>query len=271
VNGTAVVEDEKWKAFFQGLEKKNEYKANLDPVYLSNQADEDVQKCVILPKNPDESVMRRIQEEIGNITTAMDTLSSCPVTAQVQITMTTDKKWILHSKGPEGTNKTVGGDEYYIVWQPELDHGIKSVAVVTDLNDGRYELDFYKSFMDMEMNKNPTVPEEDPSGTSYDSDKGGYLIVNLDYTCGIGRMPPPTKDEWEKGGSPRAEWTSSHLVPAPPNMKEMATPKIQPYGTMLDRDYADVYFFGDSTMGQLWGDPKKPWHEGTVSFEYEHR
>lgn len=103
-------------------------------------------------------------------------------------------KWILQSTDEFGSEKTVGGDEFYVTYTDNNKNhrGIfksnkhTDVALVKDLEDGTYDLDFV------------TTPIE-PNPESLSGD--GFLRVWFQYSCGIGFMAQPEKLDWHSGGS----------------------------------------------------------------------
>jgi len=229
----------------------------------------------VLPIIRDLTVERAIEKEIGDRQTTKNVLSAsfCTVTSQVRIVERKEKNdtssWVLQSIGPDGVKKLQGGDEYYIEYLEVLrpsENGngcVTAVAVVTDLHDGDYRLNFYRSVA-IDGCPGSSV---DRSADSQNQRLGGQLIVYLEYTCGIGRMHPPSKKEWTGGGSPRARWThnSTYLIPAPPLVEEFPIPAIMPQKSEIPSDgnatlstepifldnYDWVVYSGDSILEQM--------------------
>jgi hypothetical protein len=105
------------------------------------------------------------------------------------------------------------------------------VAAVQDLGDGTYSLDFSTT---------PMNPEPSPNW------KGrGMLTVYFQYTCGIGALYPPLKDNWETGASSRAVYNRTNIT-IPPYRH------FRPPESNIDLSSYDlVVSFGDSLMELL--------------------
>lgn len=118
--------------------------------------------------------------------------------------------WMLYSIGPDGKDKTVGGDEYYItalVQQPTTDDDNgstrrrTSVAHVTDLGDGSYSLRFVKTPFRRRIFSH--VVEQQPTTNAT------LLCVELEYTCGVGSLPFGVKSEWRTGGALMVQYNAT--------------------------------------------------------------
>ena len=216
-------------------------------------------EVVLLPDSPDPRLVIKQYQILrqdsgdGNITT------TCPFTSQVRILQKDNGQWFLESLDPRGKLKSVGGDEFYIEFRShdklESKHPT-AVAVFDDLQDGTYALEFYRTFMkDEPVMMNETM-------------KDGMLGIWLQYTCGIGRMAPPSKDSYTYGGYFTDIHWEKTLKYAPP-IKDMPTMKLSNNRTLNEYDL--VLYVGDSIMRNLHMDSwqnhfqSKSFFEGSVS------
>ena len=175
------------------------------------------------------------------------------MTQSVQIIIPTDDRcsstkhqyWELRTFDSNGNPKTVGGDEFYITYTDDaiattttqrLANGMPhtSVAEITDLNNGRYRLEFVSS----PLNNNHRMNHHRLIGR-------GMLSVTFQYTCGIGKLSPPIKTDWTKwqdGGSTVAQFIK----------KDVPIPPMKPFQIPLERfdlsRYSWILPIGDSTM-----------------------
>jgi hypothetical protein len=109
-----------------------------------------------------------------------DPLANCSVTSQVRI-IQKRSQWIIQSIDANGNDKTVGGDEFYVTYRDSKrpqDGEDTAVALIKDLENGSYALDFVTTPMD-----------PDPA----DLTGMGNLTVHFEYTCSIGRAHQPMK------------------------------------------------------------------------------
>ena len=171
--------------------------------------------------------------------------------------------WILQALTKDGEKKRVGGDEFYITYADNnvilanstingrdfdsnnasskdgatistINEGNENnpptaVAIVTDLRDGTYALKFKTT----PFNRHPS----NLSGI-------GLLTINLQFTCGIGSMPYPSKSNWTSSGRTNQKLTIDN-VPQPPLQYY-----IQPSLPDLSK-YRVVDFFGDSVVRMM--------------------
>jgi hypothetical protein len=131
--------------------------------------------------------------------------SLCPPTSQVQINL---QDWTFQTYGPDGTKKTIGGDELYIYY--EDGDGIASntdqrttatcTSLTIDHGNGTYSLNFTTH-----PYLNASIPLKE----------SGKLQIWLEYSCGIGSIMRPFKDSWKTIGAIMAHWTADK-VPRPP-------------------------------------------------------
>ena len=190
---------------------------------------------IVIPEEPIASIQSRLEEIIvlrGNETSP---LRNCSPTAQAKIKVTNDK-WILQTIDCFGREKHIGGDEMYITYTDnnatsiEGDPPPTAVALIEDLSDGTYLLQFSTT----PMNPDPT----NLSGT-------GTLTMHFEYTCGIGMMHQPTKNNWKNSGA-TLETAHRENMPIPAAMKIFKPPQVDDIG-----QWKLVVFFGDSTMKMM--------------------
>jgi hypothetical protein len=149
---------------------------------------------------------------------------------------TTEKPWILQTFDARDLPKSVGGDEVYIIWKAQ--NGDQAVAWAHDLLDGTYELEFVQP-----PNRKMQVQDE----TDHAMSAKGRLTVFYDYSCGIGSLMPPFKENYTRAGEVQTV-VMQKGVPRPP-MREFVEPN-RDYAIDLSK-YDFVYFFGDSMIQQL--------------------
>lgn len=173
------------RAYEDSVEKSN---ANPTPLLTTNGKSV---TSILIPPNPSLVPKQRVYTGIGidskEKEDSMEFLRDCKITSQVRL-IASSPRWIIQSMDEHGVDKFVGGDEFYITYTDSSRSRETSTAVahVTDLKNGRYELDFVTTPMD----PNP----ENLSGT-------GLLRIYFQYSCGIGFLPPMTKLDWNIGGT----------------------------------------------------------------------
>lgn len=233
---------------------------------------------LFIPENPDQLPTQRIMDAMepmnfengGTDNTFVQNI--CRATSQVKISIpvnqnsnsihdaernSTTMRWKMQTLDLNGTEKTVGGDEFYITYHDEsyhyndqtvpqnsADHPL-AVAHIHDLEDGSYEIDFVLSPMAMVMNINMVMTN---NNTLKERLMGGNLTVYLVHTCGIGQMAPPTKNFWRNGGFVQTSYTahvnSEHILPS--------IRPFEPPQRVLDLEsFHRVIFVGDSLMNQF--------------------
>lgn len=181
--------------------------------------------CWKIPDQPDPEVAKNIQKGTNG-------LFDCNVTAQAQICVTSTGEWRLQSLDSQGQPKTIGGDEYYLTFHgSDNSTNPLSIAQVTDLENGSYHLDFVQS---------PRIIDK-PSPEK----KKGILQVHFEFTCGIGRMAPPSKESWLGSGA-----SATHYV-----IQDVRHPRAKPFPVPPSRpnleNSAFTFFVGDSVMEQF--------------------
>jgi len=172
--------------------------------------------------------------------------SRCSVTSQMKITRHEDAEdedansgyWMLHTFGPDGLPKQVGGDEFYITfYKAGKRSDPMAIADIRDLNNGTYRLNFVQS---------PTSANVVSGGNNKTA--VGLLEVILEQTCGIGSLPPPLKQNWSVSGAinqfyriPNVTAPNTILPFLPPNLDHAID--LNPYDQVL--------VLGDSLLGQF--------------------
>lgn len=189
------------------------------------------------------SVAQFVTKQIGNTSGSLLN-SSCHVTTQVRIEQR-EGRWFLQSMDEHGQDKRVGGDEFYVSYKDQnanqsailsdqmtnqsskYHEHASLVAVVTDLDNGRYSLEFVTTPMD----PNPVLTGR------------GELNVVFQYTCGIGFVGSEFKKDWLSSGSTRTQYRCD--VVEPPFRA------FQPPSGIDLSQYNKVIAFGDSLMLQF--------------------
>jgi hypothetical protein len=195
------------------------------------------QQVFLIPNQTDLTGVNRLRATTSKLV-GVTPLEHCAPTTQIQLQIFNASIWILQSLDEQGNKKTVGGDEFYISYRdygnPDWSGGgdATAVAIQTDLGDGRYLLDFVKP----------------PMAMKYAISGSGKLIVHFQYTCGIGRMTDPEKDDWTYGGF-------LGLTTHTPLDVHVPAPAIRPFrmSTVNLSHYQAVLCFGDSIMNNYCG------------------
>mmetsp|Transcript_3887 Transcript_3887/g.5937 ORF Transcript_3887/g.5937 Transcript_3887/m.5937 type:complete len:361 (+) Transcript_3887:48-1130(+) len=207
----------------------------------------DVQKIMMIPQQPDPSPKTKILHSMNNTGDFFDSINCMPTSQVLMNTIETkENKWIMQALDEKGNKKAVGGDEFYVEFfshaysytdktypQKSADHPL-AVGKIKDMNDGTYEVEFISS----PMAAFSTLP-------SALSSSGGKLVVHFVYTCGIGRIAPPLKHEWESGGFTQTSYTID--VDKAPPIQVFQLPERVIDLSKFDR----VVFVGDSVMQQF--------------------
>jgi hypothetical protein len=171
-----------------------------------------------------------------------DPLAKCSVTSQARI-IKKSPQWILQSVDASGNDKTVGGDEFYVTYRDNKrprNGEDTAVALIKDLADGSYALDFVTTPMD-------------PVAVNLTG--RGNLTVHFEYTCNIGRAHQPTKDDWKFGGATLIHHSKSNIQQPP-----IRAFRFPPSDIDIDLSAFDVVVsFGDSMMQTFVRDRPKPW------------
>jgi hypothetical protein len=180
---------------------------------------------------------------------ANNPLQSCAVTTRFRLLIPsssqsnknknnnkTTKPWMLQTFDSRGLAKSVGGDEVYVIWKGQ--NGDQAVAWAHDRHDGTYELEFVQ----------PPIRNKQGQGQpDHALAARGKLTVFYDYSCGIGSLMPPLKENYTRAGEVQTVVIQKG-VRRPP-IREFIVPN-QDYAIDLSR-YDFVYFFGDSMIQQL--------------------
>lgn len=186
-------------------------------------------RTVLLPAVPSSTSEERVRFAIGNYSDASNPLINCNITSQVLL-HTDQMPWIMESLDSTGSKKTVGGDEFYVVYKDSNEEwDATAVAWIQDLHNGSYGLDFV------------TVPIKE---TFSNLTGHGNLTIYFQYSCGIGFTPQPLKDNWKDNGSTCLE-TTAHVKA--PRIRVFQAPTISPNFSEFSR----MVSFGDSLLQQL--------------------
>jgi hypothetical protein len=161
------------------------------------------------------------------------TSSSSPSSSDnTQSTTQSQQPWILQTFDSRGVAKSVGGDELYVIWKAQ--NGDQAVAWAHDRHDGTYELEFVQP---------PIRNQQQP----IQSAEKGKLSIFYDYSCGIGALAPPFKDNYTRAGEVQTVVIQKGVVRPP--VRQFQEPN-RDYAMDLSQ-YDFVYFFGDSMIHQL--------------------
>ena len=236
----------------------------------------DVQSHVlVVPPLPDQEAHRRVLSAIYNNDNhdCNENDDDWKVTSQVKID-TRQNPWILTSFDRHGNAKSVGGDEYYIAYthhhptttKTMADHRdieilpptpYAAVALIEDRLDGSYSLHF-SATPTCPLPPPPLSPSSSPSPSESDNnDNGGavsgMLTVYFQYSCGIGSMPPPSKQAWRDGAYTHTKYEVP--IESVPMIRPFVNPNCNNHHndtTNIDLNQFDlICCLGDSTMEQL--------------------
>ena len=228
-----------------------------------------------MPSLPDRTIGPRLEAMMADADDK-SSLQNCRPTAQVQIQILQNGEiknkttnWILYTFDDSGTPKHQGGDEFYVTFHHHNDNNNNSnnntdnnppsaVAFITDRHDGSYELDFVVP---------PLLVANYNSSELQNTIGGGTLSVYLQYTCGMGFLAPPVKDEWTEGGA-LLQTTFSLKTQTSPPIRSFPPPKFPTSNynnniTSLAK-YQHVLVFGDSAMKQFAKDGNKAFYPNIV-------
>ena len=250
------------------------------------------------PSKPIHNIYSILNESIG-LTILNDPqqnpLRNCSPTVQYRLrvptldaTDTTASTWILQSMmispQPQQTHKVTstnldvmpkleGGDEIYVQWETNpvnsQDVNYMGVAQVTDQKDGTYLLKFIRPPM---LQYNYTT--KSGKGDNQELYQYGRLTIYYEYTCGIGSIFAPNKDQYTRGGEVFQTLTStavSHAINGSTTMTTKTWLVPRPYihdfippntignnstttatAELIDLSkYDKILAFGDSLIAQL--------------------
>jgi hypothetical protein len=212
-----------------------------------------------LPNEPFFQAPSMVEEAIGPKVlsdSARNPLQNCSVTVQFQLFIpqsgSSSIPWVLQSMTipSDFSNsssveisalipKAYGGDEIFVEWRSSIDPTLDAgVALVSDSNDGTYTLDFVRP---------PILQYNHTAAEAFSHNDFGRVTIYYDYSCGIGGMFAPDKDDFARAGEIH---TSFSLDGIPrPHIKEFIPPN-QDHSIDLSK-YHTVISFGDSLMLQL--------------------
>jgi hypothetical protein len=160
--------------------------------------------------------------------------SSPSNTNNTHTTQTTQQQpWILQTFDSRGVAKNVGGDELYVIWKAQ--DRDQAIAWAHDRHDGTYELEFVQPPI-----RNQPILKQSAA-------RKGTLTVFYDYSCGIGALAAPRKDNFTRNGEVQIVMNQKGVVRPP--IRQFQEPN-RDYSMDLST-YDFVYFFGDSMIHQL--------------------
>lgn len=249
---------------------------------------------LLIPPKPDfipnQNVHKAIATSNGTTTTPLIYKGkSCNITSQVRLHVVNKRnnaantsivqQWTLETMDEHGNTKHVGGDEFYVTYHhnsflyrddtvPESspDHPT-ATATVKDMGDGTYHLQFVSSpmatanhFLDKEKRESHArlIADLVANGNKVDTGgerKGGELKIHFVYSCGIGQMPPPTKDQWKNGGYTQTVYSVQLDRPPPISKFQPTCTHEHSAGNLSSLD--EIILVGDSVMEQF------AFHRGT--------
>ena len=212
---------------------------------------------IFVPAVPDTVAQERVHAAIAgnndNDPVVTERCTEWPISCQVRIdtTTTNGKDWILTSLDSHGNPKSVGGDEFYVAYTANNNNNnnhetqpYTAVAWMEDRQNGTYRLDFCAT---PTSSSAPHLEEGDTTG--------GTLTIYFQYSCGIGRMAPPSKQEWTNGGYTHRRH-DVHLSKGPP-IRPFVHPNSSSSSSNNNNQVIDlnnfdlIVAFGDSTMEQF--------------------
>jgi hypothetical protein len=234
------------------------------------------------PEEPFYEVQSIVEETVGSKILNDPTrnpLRNCSVTVQFRLLIPTfvndvetpantpsNQQWILqsmmvqndHTDTSNGTiiqqqqrrvvPKTYGGDEIYVEWQSMTESTTPDMGVahVTDRHDGTYLLDFIRPPI-VQYNQTSSSYGNNNNATRKSSSNVGRLTIYYDYSCGIGGIFAPHKDQFVRAGEIHTSW-SQDGIPRP-DIQDFVPPNRN-HAVDLSKYHA-VIAFGDSLMLQL--------------------
>ena len=187
--------------------------------------------------------------------------------------------------------KVRGGDEIYVQWEADRSDGndddYMGVARVVDRNDGTYLLKFVRPpMLQYNYTKNRKQRQQAMIETGTNSSEQrtentlhvptlqqhGRLTIFYEYTCGIGSLFAPNKDQYSRAGevfqtltptiistaSNSSSITTTRLVPRPfihdfipPNTRDASLSSVTTDELIDLSKYVKIIAFGDSLIAQL--------------------
>jgi hypothetical protein len=212
-----------------------------------------------LPNDALYQAQSMVEESIGPAVlnnSARNPLQNCSVTVQFRLIVpqSGSMTWLLQSmtvptgyhhthissaESPELVPKTFGGDEIYVEWRSAIDPAMDvGIALVTDRNDGTYTLEFVRP---------PILQYNHSDSKNISNDDLGCLTIYYDYSCGIGGILAPDKDDFTRAGEIHASFVHDSIPR--PYINDFVPPN-QDLSIDLSK-YHTVIAFGDSLMMQL--------------------
>ena len=199
---------------------------------------------------------------------------NCSATSRIQLEIHNDhfwEGWKIQTMDADGAAKTIGGDNFYIVYSEDSEYGPHfpvAVAIPIDHHNGTYGLEFV------------SIPFIDHNSTKTSFDRGGQrkkgrLTIHALSTCFIGELYPPLKDGWKTGGQSNVIWMIDDIT-RPYGIQDWYTdryhdrmyqeevdPKKKVHNSLSDFDR--VVFAGDSILTQMTWDTRKRNYHSIVS------
>lgn len=230
-----------------------------------------VSRIYSVPEIPDKSIGKLLREIIpaDDAKNKSFPLSSCSPTSQYKIVVMTttmsnrtqesDKQynqtkkyleiWKVESYDELGQRKTNGGDEFQISFSHNgiatknnnKKFTMSAIAIAKDHNDGTYSLEFW-------------TPSLSPDYCIVNTcSSSGTLKFDMIYTCSIGRMTRPSKDQWKHGGYLYGKTYFVYNITAPKSILKFEGPTkhLQQLDDLAQFD--KVICFGDSLLGNMCG------------------
>lgn len=173
--------------------------------------------------------------------------TGCEITSQIVITrrdlmgaepaVDSKKWWMLSTFDQHGSRKTIGGDEIYVTYTANGQEVPTAIALVTDLRNGDYQLEFVSS---------PILPAS--TILSNLTETTGVLSVVLEHSCHIGYLAPPNKKSWPTMGAINQFYKVNNIA-APLSISQFRHPNLN--GSIDLNHYHAVAVVGDSMVGDL--------------------
>jgi hypothetical protein len=215
---------------------------------MNNDEESHGNHILIIPQVPDKTAFQVVNEACHGDKVSIG--ACCQVEIHVRPNNPTS---LLYSRDCDGCRKRTGGDEFYIRYEEYMaDNGdsldeyqnlhLQAVAFVSDHGDGSYDLDFCTTPM------HPSLPKQHDT-TNCITKLTSIWTVYIEYTNGIGSLPPPKKRDWQNGAYTHKMYQISTKGPstARPWVREFKPPKPE----ILLSDFDQVFLFGDSTFCQF--------------------
>jgi hypothetical protein len=217
---------------------------------------------LFVPSEPDVSVPHKVEEATKGeaaiaFNTKHDEKLSQGACCQVEIHVRSNHfRSLLYTRNCHGQRKRMGGDEFYIRYEEYAVDTLESkrqpsstsklllqaVALITDLGDGSYELEFSTTPM------NPSLRDECCDTGEDRVPVVAVWTVYFEYTNGIGSLPSPLKGSWPNGGYTHTVYSKKGV----PLLLRPFIREFRPPAPCIDLSvFEHVFVFGDSTFCQF--------------------